>query len=135
MHYAKMWLFWNFMIPTLTPIYGYFPSAKFGLFANLPKNMAYQWASWGRKKEYMMHYFKEEEYFFDKIQAPIFSLSFPGDHYAPKKTVDWLTNQFSNAQITRYHHPEEGLQPLHFGFFKEQFRDSLWTKTHEWINR
>lgn len=133
LHYPKMWLFWNLMIPVLTPLYGYFPSAKFGLFENLPKQMVYQWASWGRKRDYMMHYYNKEDYYFDKIESPIFSLSFPGDNLAPRKTVDWLTDQFINAQITRYHHTDEGLQPLHFGYFKEQFKDTLWTKTHEWI--
>lgn len=49
-HLIKMWLFWYILIPGLTPIFGYFPSKKIGLFENLPKNMAYEWASWGRKK-------------------------------------------------------------------------------------
>ena len=133
LHSPKMWLFWNLLIPVLTPLYGYFPSARIGLFANLPKNMAYEWARWGRKKNYMMHYYNPEEYFFDKIKAPIFSLSFAGDTYAPKKTVDWLTAQFKNGKISRYHYQEKGLQPLHFGYFKEKFKDLLWSKTHSWI--
>ena len=132
-HIPKMWLFWNFLIPAATPLFGYFPAAKFGLFENLPKHMVYQWASWGRKKDYMMHYYNEAEYYFDKIKAPVFSLSFHADDLAPKKTVDWLTAQYSNARITRYHHPDGGIQPLHFGFFKERFKDPFWTKTHEWI--
>jgi predicted alpha/beta hydrolase len=132
-HYPKMWLFWKVMIPVLTPLFGYFPSKKLGLFENLPKNMVYQWALWGRKKDYMMHYYVEREYYFNMISVPLFSLSFPKDHFAPKEAVDWLSDQFTKAHITRFHYPEKGPQPHHFGYFREKFKDPLWTMTDEWI--
>lgn len=134
LHYPKMWLFWNVMIPTLTPIFGYFPARKVGLFENLPKQMVYQWAKWGRKPNYMMHYHNVDDYYFDKIEGPMLSISFPKDHFAPKNAVDWLTRQFTRTNVKRYHHPDEGPQPFHFGYFRERFKDPLWTMTHDWIN-
>jgi len=66
-----------------------------------------------------MHYFNESEYFFDALKAPMLALSFSKDDFAPKSTVDWLTDQFKNAQLKRVHHtPKKGEKHIrHFGFF------------------
>ena len=138
LHCPKMWLLWHVVIPGLTPLFGYFPAKTLGLFENLPKNMVYEWAKWGRKKEYLMHFHNNQDYFFDTIRAPLLSLSFPEDHFAPKATVDWLTNQYKNAKVQREHYipSNDKLHRLkHFGFFREEFKDTLWKKTEEWIQK
>lgn len=133
LHRIKMGLFWYFLIPVFTPMFGYFPAKKLGLFENLPKKMVYEWASWGRKKEYMMH-FKNEDYLFDSIKLPILSWSFPEDPFAPKEAVDWLANQYEKAQITRVHYPSKNeKQPRHFGFFKSDFKELLWEQNLNWM--
>jgi len=135
-HNLKMWLLWYVIIPILTPIFGYFPAKVLGLFENLPKNMVYEWAKWGRQKDYLMYFHNDQEYFFDKIRVPLLSFSFPKDHFAPKATVDWLTDQFKNAKVQREHYipSNDKLHRLkHFGFFKEEFKNTLWKKTEEWI--
>ncbi len=137
-HYPKMWLLWYVIIPVLTPIFGYFPAKILGLFENLPKQMVYEWSKWGRQKDYLMHYHNEQEYFFDKIRVPLLSFSFPKDHFAPKVTVDWLTDLNKNAKVQRVHHipSKDKLHRLkHFGFFREEFKDTLWGKTEEWIQK
>ncbi|MEX0289470.1 MAG: hydrolase, partial [Flavobacteriaceae bacterium] len=134
-HYPKMWIFWNVMIPSLTSMFGYFPAKKLGLFENLPKYMVYQWAKWGRKQDYMMHYYSQKDYFFSAIKAPLLSISFPRDQFAPKAAVDWLTDQYTAAQSSRIHYAKEGPQPRHFGFFRERFKDPLWLITHDWISK
>lgn len=134
-HKLKMWFFWYVLIPTLTPLFGYFPSKKLGLFENLPKHMVYEWAKWGKKKEYMLQFYDKTSYFFNKIELPLLSWSFTKDSFAPKNTVDWLTAQFSNANITREHYiPKKGSEHAkHFGFFKPSFEVPLWEKTLRWI--
>ncbi len=134
-HLPKMWLLWYAIIPALTPMFGYFPSKKLGLFENLPKNMVYEWAKWGKKKEYMMYFHNKEDYFFDAVEIPILSWSFPFDSFAPKKTVDWMTAQYKNARIKRVHHISSNQtgHVKHFGFFKPTFKESLWKQTQQWI--
>jgi len=134
--YPKMWLLWYVFIPGLTPIFGFFPAKVLGLFENLPKNMVYEWAKWGRQKEYLMHFHNDRDYFFDQIRVPLLSYSFPKDQFAPKATVDWLTDQYENAKVERIHYipPNDKLNRLkHFGFFREEFKNTLWKKTEEWI--
>ena len=133
---AKMWLFWYLVVPFLTKWYGYFPAKKLGLFENLPRNMALQWCKWGKSKDFMMHDYNQEEYFFDRMELPLLSWSFPKDIYAPKKAVDWLTDQYSSSTKERIHYipPKNQISKLqHFGFFRETFKDTLWKMTLEWL--
>ncbi|MCK0156401.1 alpha/beta fold hydrolase [Cellulophaga sp. F20128] len=135
-HKLKMLLFWSAVLPIATKIFGYFPAKKMGLFENLPKNMAYEWARWGRKKNYFMHYHSEASHFFSNLNIPILSYSFPKDNFAPKEAVDWLTTQFNSAKTKRVHYipAAADLAKLkHFGFFRPHFKNSLWKTTDEWI--
>ncbi len=134
-HKPKMWLFWYVVIPVMTSLFGYFPAKKLGLFENLPKHMVYEWAKWGKHKEYMMYFYDKQTYFFDAIKIPMLFLSFPDDILAPRKAVDWLSDQYKSAAITRVHYRPEtgGKQPGHFGFFKPEFQESLWKTSMQWI--
>ena len=133
---TKMLLFWYLLLPVPTNLFGYFPAKKMGLFENLPKKMSLEWGKWGKKKDYLMHFYNVEDYFFKKIKAPILALSFPKDGYAPKKAADWLPKQYGSETIERIHYTpaKEDINKLkHFGFFREHFKSSLWKKTEEWI--
>ena len=132
-HKLKMWLFWYFLIPVLTKPFGYFPAKKLGLFENLPKHMVYEWASWGKKKKYMM-LSENTRQLLTKVKLPILMWSFPKDSFAPKELVDWLANQYENSEITRRHYSQsEPNQPGHFGFFKSRFKDAFWQQNLNWI--
>lgn len=131
-HKAKMWLFWNVIIPWLSPPYGYFPAKHLGLFENLPIQMAYQWKQWGKHPDYMMG-FRDDSYLFDHLKMPILLLSFPGDSLAPETAVDWLARQYPAASCKRVHYTREGNGPGHFGYFKPAFESTLWKYTHTWI--
>lgn len=132
----KMFTFWHVLIPTLTPLFGYFPAKKFGLFENLPQQMAYQWQRWGKHKDYMLSEFNFENLQFKNFNKHLLAISFLKDEYATKVAVDWLAKQFTNANIERRHIiPKElGISNVgHFGFFRSKFKDSLWEITHNWI--
>ncbi len=135
LHSFKMLLFWYFLIPIFTPLFSFFPAKKLGLFENLPKNMVYEWASWGKQKKYMMHFYNSKDYFFDAIQKPMLALSFSKDTFAPKPAVDWMVSQYKNAVVKRvHHHPRKGEKHVkHFGFFKTTFKDPFWNQTINWI--
>lgn len=134
----KMYTFWYVLIPTLTPLFGYFPAKKLKLFENLPKQMVYQWGSWGKNEDYFLSKFKFDDLQFKKFNKNLLALSFPKDEYASKASVDWLADQFVNAKLERQHIVAEdfGISDVgHFGFFRRKFKDSLWTMTHEWIEK
>lgn len=133
----KMFTFWYALIPTLTPLFGYFPAKKIKLFENLPKQMAYQWRRWGKHKDYMLNEFNFEDLEFKNFNRNLLALSFTKDEYASEVAVDWLAKQFINANIERRHIiPKDiGIANVgHFGFFRSKFKDSLWKMTHNWID-
>jgi predicted alpha/beta hydrolase len=131
-----MFTFWYVLIPTLTPIFGYFPAKKLGLFENLPKLMVYQGKRWGKHKDYLLSEFEFNDLQFKNYNKHLLALSFTKDEFASKSSVDWLAQQFSNANVDRRHIiPKDlGISNVgHFGFFRNQFKASLWKMTHEWI--
>lgn len=134
-HKIKMHLFWYVIIPMFTTIFNYFPAKKLGLFENLPKKVVYEWAKWGKQKEYMMAFYNSKTYFYDAIKTPMLALSFTKDSFAPKNTVDWMASQYKNVKLTRRHHsPKKGEKHVkHFGFFKSEFKSPFWQQTLEWI--
>ncbi|WP_178987679.1 alpha/beta hydrolase family protein [Winogradskyella schleiferi] len=134
----RMFMFWYIMIPTLTPLFGYFPAKTFGLFENLPKQMAYQWRRWGKHKDYLLSEFNFEDLKFKNFDKNLLALSFTNDEFASEASVNWLAKQFANAKVDRRHIiPEElGISDVgHFGFFRHQFKNSLWKMTQEWIEK
>lgn len=131
----RMFVFWYVLIPIATPLFGYFPAKKIGLFENLPKHVVYPWRKWGIHPEYMFREFTDLQ--FCNIQCPVLSLSFPRDTFAPKEAVDWLALKFTNTKVDRRHLIPEELDiedVKHFGFFREKFKPSLWQLTENWID-
>jgi len=132
-HYVKMYLFWHVLIPFFTPIFGYFPAKRLGLFENLPKAVVYQWMKWGKHPEYFLKEFSQDDLFYGKITCPTLVLSFTKDGLASKEGVDWFARQFTSSKVDRKHmanNPPIG----HFGFFRESFKDPVWDFTEDWID-
>jgi len=135
LHIIKMLLFWHVIIPIFTPVFGYFPAKKLGLFENLPKKVVNEWASWGKHPNYLMRSYNKQSHLFDKFQVPILALSFSKDTYAPKKTVDLLVALYKNASIKRVHHKPlaRGRHVKHFGFFKAWAQEPFWDQCINYI--
>jgi len=127
----QMFLNWHLVFPLFTFLFGYLPSKKITGMENLPKSMAREFASWGRKKKYLFHYKKDDELYHHQIKGKITSYSTNNDHFAPKKAIDWMTKKYVNAHIIRKHliPKEYNVDNIgHFGFFKSKFRDNLWNE-------
>ena len=133
----RMFMFWYVLIPYTTPIFGYFPAKKLGLFENIPKQVAYQWRKWGIHPNYMFGHFKNTELYFSTVSCPVLILSFPRDLFASKASVDWLASKLTHAKVDRRHLIPADLNikdVQHFGYFKKEYQDSLWKLTETWIN-
>ena len=125
----KMYLTWHFLIPILTSILGYFPGKKIGSSEDLPKNMALEWKKWCCSKNYLFDHHLNASQKYEEIHCPIVSFSAEDDNYAPKTTVDWLTDKYKNALTERKHLiPKElGIKSIgHFGFFRSKNKIPIW---------
>jgi predicted alpha/beta hydrolase len=133
----KVRFLWYVAMPLYTRIFGYFPGKKLRKVGDLPRGVALQWARWCRHPEYIVD--EQGSPMRDghaNIRIPIFGLSFEDDEYIPKTAIDQLHGFYREASVERRHvEPQEvGARRIgHFGFFKPQFRNSLWPIAFQWL--
>lgn len=126
---ARLWFNWHVLIPGLTNLFGYLPSKRITNMENLPKNVAKQWARWGRSREYLLGEIDISETYYRNIEVPITAYSIDDDELGTREAVDWITDQYANAKMKAVHliPKEYGVEKIgHFGIFKEKFQKSLW---------
>ncbi|MBP7555504.1 MAG: alpha/beta fold hydrolase [Chitinophagaceae bacterium] len=126
----RMWLNWYLLFPVLTKGFGYFPSKKFGKMENLPKNITEEWAKWCRSSNYLFARVSSDDLYFDRIKCELTAISIEDDFFAPKKSVEWMTERFSGAPVKRLHFFPVSFKAVkigHFSLFTEKFKDSIWT--------
>lgn len=134
----KLTWFWNVLIPVFTPLFGYFPAKKLGLFEDLPSGVAYQWARWAKSSEYMFKEFPEEKEKFASIQQHALMISFTDDTIAPPLAVKELMRFYPRIKWSHWEmKPEDILlkEIGHFGFFKKRMEATLWKELFEWIQK
>lgn len=123
---GALWL----AMPLISRVVGYFPSKLLGLGSEeLPRNVATEWARFGRHREYLFAYADAAPY--ARITAPILAFSFRDDRYAPRAAVEALLAKYSSARITHKHIEQRGLG--HFDLFRKGKADALWTEIAAWL--
>lgn len=133
---VKLYFFWYFLIPFFTKIFGYFPAAKLGLFEDLPAGVAHQWARWAKSENYLFSEFPEEKKKFESLQLPALMINFSDDKLAPGPAVHDLMAKYSQLKWSQWQlKPDDVMQRSigHFGFFKKDMQQSLWTETTSWM--
>ncbi|CAN5312910.1 alpha/beta fold hydrolase [soil metagenome] len=135
-HKVRMFNISHLAIPSLTAMVGYLPAKKLGLFEDVPKGVANQWASWIRHPEYLFRESRPSLANFQNVTAPLRMISFSDDHFAPPQTVDNLATRYPNAAIERINYtPEQfGLKEVgHFNYFKRKYAEWFWEDALEWL--
>lgn len=126
----RVWVYWYLLVPVLTKGFVFFPSRKFSRMQNLPGNVAEEWAKWCRSSNYLFDGISADDLYFDRITCELTSISIEDDFFAPKKSVEWMTERFSRARVKRLHFFPASFKTLkigHFSLFTEKFKDTIWT--------
>jgi predicted alpha/beta hydrolase len=132
----RLFVLWYLLIPGLSHALGYFPSSRFGLGEDLPKGVALEWAQWARSPQHVASAIGEHvRPGYAQYAGGILAYSFADDTFAPPSAVDRLLEVYSSADRTHRHvRPRDVGRPIgHFGYFREDFRESLWRPTVEWL--
>lgn len=129
----KYWyaLLWYVFMPGMTRLIGFFPSATLGLGEDLPRGVALQWSRWCRTPEYLGDWSGHA-----RFTAPLYSLGFTDDPYAPPRAVTELNDHYGSSQQTRriLSPGDAGLPQIgHFGFFRPESQ-KLWDDVAEWLD-
>lgn len=135
-----LFLLWYLIMPSLTRLYGYFPSRLLGMGEALPRGVALEWAKVCRSANWFFAYLKDEENYFEQVRCPILAISIEDDYYAPKRAVDKLYLEiYKNAQVERRHlllkEHTRGEAVGHFGFFRKKFLPVFAPICEEWFVR
>lgn len=134
----RMWANWNIVFPLVVHIFGYLPSKKLTGMENLPKHVARQWCKWCMDPNYLFGSIPEADLYFKNIAAPLTAISIDDDTFAPTQNVDWLTEQYSAAKVSRIHiNPRDfDMDRIgHFGIFQEPSRARIWEILFKEIER
>ena len=130
---------WGVVMPGATAALGYFPARALGLGEDLPRGVAFEWATWCRNPQYMVgDDGRPLRPHFDVLRAPILGYSFSDDPFAPRAAVEQMLSFYRHApRIHRHLVPHEsGLPKIgHFGFFRENVRDTLWAESLDFLLR
>ena len=134
---AGMWLLTHVLLPGISRLFGYFPAAAFGQGENLPAGVAIEWARWCRDPDYLVGALGAKERY-ARFSAPLRLYWVADDPYAPLAAAEALLELYPRApaELTRVMPRELGAERIgHFGFFREQFRDTLWRDAADWLER
>jgi len=115
--------------------FGYFPGKRLGLFRDLPKGVAHEWADWCDNPNGLFDVFPENNY--RKLQVPLLAVSFSNDWLTPENGVKGLLSYFSSACIT-WHHMDPRNQGLKKAkqncFFALSMKSTTWEILQHWLN-
>ncbi|MBL1281112.1 MAG: alpha/beta fold hydrolase [Fluviicola sp.] len=126
---VKMFFNWHLVFPLLTGLYGYFPGERFKIMENLPKTMSFEWRKWCLSPNYLFDHISYKDLYFDKIQCDLFSYSVKNDRFAPKESVNWITDKYCSTNQERRHLSSKDSNSKsigHFSFFKEEMKETIW---------
>lgn len=134
----KQWLTWVAVVPLVTRLWGYVPGG-FGLGHDMPSSHLRQWARWCLDPEFM---------FGDPEVAPLdVTAEYRGrlgvvfvedDNWARPRAVRAVYDRFVRAETDTLEvgpSRTSGRAIGHFGFFRSQFRESLWPIALDWLTR
>ncbi|NUO51572.1 MAG: alpha/beta fold hydrolase [Polyangiaceae bacterium] len=128
---------WYLVIPTFTQGLGYLPMSAFKAGEDLPRDVARDWARWGRHPDYVMSYAEPRGGVgFKHWSGDLLSFAIEDDAYAPLRGVEALVSFYANARgrtsVVRPHQLGEK-SVGHFGFFRPKFERTLWKTARDWL--
>jgi predicted alpha/beta hydrolase len=124
--------FWWVLVPLATRLCGYFPGRKLRKVGDLPAGVILQWRRWCLNPTYSVGAEGPEvAQRYGAVRFPVLALSMSDDELMTLRGTQALVNLYSNAPTRVERIAPQDVKALrigHFGFFREQFRQSLWPR-------
>ncbi|WP_127996883.1 alpha/beta hydrolase family protein [Piscinibacter defluvii] len=120
--------FWHVAVPLATALWGYFPGRRLGKVGDLPRGVILQWRRWCLHPRYHVGV-EGADAQFAAVRFPIVALSITDDELMTERGTRTLVGFYANApaRIERIAPADVQARRIgHFGFFREQFRATLW---------
>jgi predicted alpha/beta hydrolase len=121
----------------ITRLLGYTPG-RLGIGEDLPRGVFMQWTDWVMNKRYYYDDPKLQALTnYAQYKAPVRALSFTDDPWATLPMVELLCSGFTatRPEIVSVTPQQAGASKIgHFGFFRPEFRDTLWQDSADWLS-
>jgi predicted alpha/beta hydrolase len=129
---------WNVAIPLAVRVTGRLPMKAAGQGEDVPAGVGTDWARWGRHKQYFRPTIEQKGGAqFRTWDGALRSYHFTDDRYAPRTAMQELLDTYEKASTRelRVVSPSElgARQVGHFGFFRPEFKASLWAEARGWL--
>lgn len=128
---------WYLLVPGFTAELGYLPMKFFKQGEDLPREVARDWARWGRHPSYVMSYAGPKGGGgFRHWSGSLLAYGLEDDGFAPERGVRALVSFYEAARAeTRVVAPNAiGEKAVgHFGFFRSKFEENLWKDARSWL--
>ena len=124
--------FWWVLVPLATRLCGYFPGRALKKVGNLPSGVILQWRRWCLHPTYSVGAEGAAvAQSYGAVRFPVLALSMADDELMTLRGTHNLVNLYANTERR-----VESISPAelkvrrigHFGFFRDQFRQSLWPR-------
>ena len=124
--------FWYGLVPLFTSLFGYFPGKRLRKVGDLPRGVILQWRRWCLDPRYHVgaegHALRVQ---FEQVRFPVVALSIDDDELMTERGVRVLIDCYANPprRVERVAPADVQARRIgHFGFFRDQFRLSLWSR-------
>jgi predicted alpha/beta hydrolase len=119
-------------MPVVSSLLGFFPARLVGLGSeDLPRGVARDWARFARNPRYVWGFGDELDLSQTAAyRGPLLAWSFERDHYAPRRTVEKMLEEYAGAKKEHRHVADARVG--HFGFFRRG-NENLWQATIDWL--
>ena len=124
--------FWWVLVPLATRLCGYFPGRTLKKVGDLPAGVILQWRRWCLDPAYSVGAEGPAvAQSYGAVRFPVLALSMSDDELMTLRGTHNLVNLYANTERR-----VESISPVelkvrrigHFGFFRDQFRQSLWPR-------
>lgn len=122
---------WYCLAPLSLAMTGYFAGARLGAVGDLPAGVIRQWRRWCLQPEYAVGDGEAVRAQYAAVRTPIASLSFADDEFMSARSIESLHGFYVNAprEMKCIAARDIGARRIgHFGFFRSEFKDSLWRR-------
>ena len=124
--------FWWVLVPLATRLWGYFPGRTLKKVGDLPMGVILQWRRWCLSPTYSVGAEGPAvAQSYGAVRFPVLALWMSDDELMTLRGTHNLVNLYTNAPTRVERIAPQDIKALrigHFGFFREQFRQSLWPR-------
>ena len=131
--------FWYVLVPLATWLFGYFPGRRLKKVGDLPAGVMLQWRRWCLHPQYSVGAEGEDARLrYARARFPVQALSMSDDELMTWRGTQNLIKLYTSAarSVERITPAELGVGRIgHFGFFRLQFKGSLWPRAVAMLER